>query len=90
MLDQSKGLKSKLAGVQAAELGELVGTDAPSSGTTPPTTLTSIAEWLDSLAQAVDGADAAPTPDAMRGFATVSAALDAIEPRWKAFAASVQ
>ena len=26
------------------------------------------AEWLDKLDQAVDGADAAPTPDARRGF----------------------
>jgi hypothetical protein len=52
--------------------------------------LTSISEWLDNLARAVDGADAAPTPDDLRGFATLSAALDAIEPRWAALEAAAR
>jgi hypothetical protein len=45
---------------------------------------------LDKFAAAEDGADGAPTQDAQRGFAQVSAALDAIEPRWRAFASTVR
>jgi len=67
------------------QLDQLFGESAPIGGSTAPTTLTSISEWLDNLAQAVDGADGAPTPDNLRGFATVSAALDSIEPRWRSF-----
>ena len=76
--------------VSVLTLAVLVGEDAPIGGTTPPRTLTSISEWLDSLAQAVDGADAAPSPDDLKGFATVSAALADIEPRWAAFEASAR
>src|SRR5437868_4561898 len=95
MIDQATDLKNglgKLKGQPAAdalnaELGQLVGEGATIGGKTPPTTLTSVSEWLDSLAQAVDGADGAPTPDNLRGFAVVSSALDSLEPRWRAFAA---
>jgi hypothetical protein len=94
MLQQATDLKNglvKLRGQPAAdalneELAQLVGEEAPIGGKTPPTTLTSVSEWLDSLAQAVDGADGAPTPDNLRGFAVVSSALDSLEPRWRAFA----
>jgi hypothetical protein len=41
------------------------------------------------LAEAVNGADAAPTPDDLRGFNLVSGALNSIEPRWRAFQAQV-
>jgi photosystem II stability/assembly factor-like uncharacterized protein len=93
MLEQGELLKARLdklkggggADALLAQRDVLVGESAPISGSTPPTTLTSISEWLDRLAQAVDGADAAPTPDDLRGFAVVSAALDAIEPRWREF-----
>jgi photosystem II stability/assembly factor-like uncharacterized protein len=94
MTEQATDLKNglgKLKGQPAAdaleaELDQLVGEGAPIGGKTPPTTLTSVSEWLDSLAQAVDGADGAPTPDNLRGFAVVSAAVDNLEPRWSAFA----
>jgi hypothetical protein len=82
-LDKSKGVAG--ANALSAQRDALVGEGAPISGSTPPTTLTSISEWLDHLAQAVDGADAAPTPDDVRGFDMLSGALDAIEPRWRAF-----
>ena len=74
----------------AAQLSALVGEEAPIGGASAPATLTAISEWLDNLARAVDGADAAPTPDALRGVATVEAALNAIEPRWRAFEAAAQ
>ncbi|MFL6721104.1 MAG: WD40/YVTN/BNR-like repeat-containing protein [Sphingomonas sp.] len=98
MLDRSGSLKDRLgkangrpgADAMAAQLDALVGKAAPISGTAAPTTLTSISEWLDGLAQAVEGADAAPTPDAVRGFEVVSAALNAIEPRWTAFEAAAR
>jgi photosystem II stability/assembly factor-like uncharacterized protein len=93
MLEQAGDLKTRLAKLNgqgnaealSAQLKALVGEDAPIGGATAPTTLTSISEWLDNLAQAVDGADAAPTPDTVRGFATVLGTLNAIEPRWKQF-----
>jgi photosystem II stability/assembly factor-like uncharacterized protein len=94
MLEQVNDLTPKLNGRQDAralwsQFHALAGESAPVGGATAPTTLTSISEWLDDLAQAVDGADSAPTPDNVRGFAIVSQALDAIEPQWKAFVATV-
>jgi photosystem II stability/assembly factor-like uncharacterized protein len=98
MIEQADDLKTglvRLHGQPAADaltvqLNQLLGEGKPIGGTTAPTTLTSVSEWLDSLAQAVDGADGAPTPDNLRGFAVVSAALDSLEPRWRAFAASAR
>lgn len=94
MLEQAIDLKpglAKLKGQASAdalmnEINSLVGEAKPIGGTAAPTTLTSVSEWLDSLASAVDGADGAPSPDSLRGFAVVSAALDSLEPRWKALA----
>ncbi len=47
-----------------------------------PTDLTGISQRLDKLAQAVDGADAAPSPDARQGFAETSQALANAQARW--------
>jgi hypothetical protein len=93
MLERARALKAGLtklkgradADALSSELDQLLGDAAPIGGTSAPTTLTSISEWLDNLAQAVDGADGAPTPDNVRGAALVSAALDSIEPRWRTF-----
>ena len=93
MLEQADDLKARLAKAKgqadAANLqtgfDALVGEGAPIGGKTPPTTLTSISEWFDNLATAVDGADAAPSADDVHGFEVVSGALNAIEPRWTAF-----
>jgi photosystem II stability/assembly factor-like uncharacterized protein len=98
MNDEAADLKASLAKVKgqpdanalATQLDQLKGSDAPIGGANAPTTLTAISDWLDKLAQAVDGADGAPTPDNLRGFAVVAAALDSIEPRWKAFSASAR
>jgi hypothetical protein len=95
MVSQAKDLKASLAKLKgepqadalSVQLDQLLGEAAPIGGSMPPTTLTSISEWLDNLAQAVDGADGAPTPDNLQGFAVVSAALARIEPRWRSFEA---
>jgi photosystem II stability/assembly factor-like uncharacterized protein len=98
MLERAADIKAQLDKVKgrpavealAAQRAALVGEEAPIGGATPPNTLTSISEWLGNLAEAVDGADAAPSPDDVRGFASVSAALDAIEPRWRSFEAAAR
>ena len=97
MNEEAADLKSglaKLKGTDAdalmAQLGQLMGEGAPIGGANAPTTLTAISDWLDKLAEAVDGADGAPTPDNLRGFAVVTEALNAIEPRWRLFAASAR
>ena len=98
MLEQAKDLKVRLAKAKgqpnadalAAQLTDLVGEGSPISGSAAPVNLAGISEWLDKLANAVDGADAAPTPDDIQGFATVTAALDDIAPRWTAFENSAE
>jgi hypothetical protein len=97
MNEEAGDLKSALAKLKGpgadalrAQFGELKGEGAPIGGANAPTTLAAISDWLDKLAQAVDGADGAPTPDNLRGFAVVREALDGIEPRWRAFAASAR
>ncbi|HSS06338.1 MAG TPA: hypothetical protein VLK83_04285, partial [Rhodanobacteraceae bacterium] len=53
----------------------------------PPTSTTSlrfVGETLDKLANAADGADAAPTPDARAGYATTSALADRTLADWSA------
>ena len=98
MLERAADLKTGLAKLNGqgdavalnAQLAAIVGEDAPIGGSDAPTTLTAISNWLDKLASAVDGADGAPTPDNLHGFAVVSGALEQIEPRWQAFAASLR
>jgi hypothetical protein len=98
MLDQATSLKAALGKISAqpnaaalsAQLAAQVGTDAPIGGSTAPNTLTSISEWLDKLAAAVEAGDAAPSPDDLHGFAVVSGALDDAQSRWNTFAAQAR
>jgi hypothetical protein len=98
MVEQAAELKAGLARLKgqpdadalSVQIDQLKGEGAPVGGANAPTTLTAISDWLDKLAQAVDGSDGAPTPDNLRGFAVVSAALNAIEPRWKSFEAAAR
>jgi len=52
----------------------------PDNAPVPPTSLTGIAARLDKLALAADGADAAPTPDALSGVAAAERDLGASPP----------
>lgn len=63
---------------------KMVGRPNPS-----PLGLADIAEQLDKLATAVDGADGAPTPDDRAGFAKTSQALEATLARWTALKSSL-
>lgn len=98
MLEQARDLKTGLAKLKGdagadalqAQLDALLGEAAPIGGTNAPGTLTSISEWLDTLSEAVEGADGAPTQDNLRGFAIVTSALNAIEPRWRSFEAAAR
>ena len=95
LLSEAKDLNArvgKLKGQPNAEglskqFDELVGTGGPISGTAAPDNLVAISGWLDKLGNAVDGADGAPTADDLQSFATLTNALNAIEPRWRAFQA---
>lgn len=98
MLKEAADLKPGLAnlGAQAngADLNSqyeaLVGPAPAMQGVNAPNTLNGISAWLDKLATAADGGDGAPTPDTLRGFAQISAALDAIEPQWRSFEAAAR
>jgi len=97
LLAQAKIAKARLAKLNgrpnadalSAQLTELVGEGAPISGSAAPTNLTGVSEWLDKLANAVDGADGAPTPDNIQSLATLTAALNGLQPRWNAFEAQL-
>jgi hypothetical protein len=87
MLKDAGALKDKLPKGSAAiqQIDSLVGTPPPPEGSSDVTTLLGISDRLDTLAGAVESADGAPTPDNLRGFAVLSAALDAIEQHWNSF-----
>jgi hypothetical protein len=89
-LKASLGRSSSANAASLSELDALVGSPAAVEGISAPTSLNAISQWLDKLSSAVEGADGAPTPDEIRGFAIVSAALDSLEPRWRSFAASAR
>ena len=78
------------AGDLTSQYEALVGPPAATQGANAPNTLTGISTWLDKFAAAADSADGAPSVDALRGFAALSAQLDGIEPRWRSFAAAAR
>ena len=57
---------------------------APGGGPSPLTSLTFVSERLDQLAQAVESADAAPSPDAVAGFEKIQPALATALAAWDA------
>ena len=76
-----------------AQVQALAGPDFGAAPAAPPpaglSTLRSLAAMLRTLSAAVDGADAAPTPDAEAGFADIQPAVDATLAAWRALAAKV-
>ena len=73
-----------LADISTDSMRKAEGRPAPSADG-----LADIAEQLDKLAAAVDGADGAPTPDDLDGFTKTSRALEATLARWTALKQSV-
>jgi hypothetical protein len=74
----------------AAEIDALVGTPPAVEGSSDAGTLLGVSDRLDTLAAAVESADGAPTADALRGAATLTSALAAIEQRWNALASEAR
>lgn len=67
----------------------LVGTPASSQGSADASSLRGVSDRLDALAGAVESADAAPSADAVRGYAALSASLNALAQRWTALRAQL-
>jgi hypothetical protein len=86
MLKDATAAKDKLKSRQylVAQIEALVGKAPPIEGTSDAGTLLGISDRLDTLASAVESADGAPTPDNLRGYATLSSALGVMQQRWNA------
>ncbi|HEX5258640.1 MAG TPA: hypothetical protein VFW35_07655 [Sphingomicrobium sp.] len=91
MLKDAAALKDKLPKSSAAaqQIDAFVGIAPPPEGSSDMTTLRGISDRLDALGSAVESADGAPSPDELRGYATLSAALNAIAQRWNALRAQL-
>ena len=86
MLKEVDAAKDRLKGNSAAiqQIDSVVGAPPPPLGSSDVATLLGVSDRIDALADAVESADGAPTPDMMRGYSTLSAALNAISQRWTA------
>jgi hypothetical protein len=86
MLKEADFLKEKLKANPAAvqQIEAVVGAPPPVLGSSDAATLLGVSDRLDALGSAVESADGAPSPDELRGFATLSAALAQFEQRWAA------
>jgi photosystem II stability/assembly factor-like uncharacterized protein len=91
MLKDADAEKEKLKGQPQLlqQIDAVVGTAPPTLGSSEVSTLLGISDRLDTLGDAVESADGAPSPDAMRGYATLAAALNAIAQRWNALRAQL-
>jgi hypothetical protein len=86
-LKEAGAIRDKLKATNPAALQQIdsvIGKPPPILGSSDVATLLGVSDRLDSLANSIESADGAPSPDAFRGFATLSAALDALEKRWAA------
>jgi hypothetical protein len=87
ILKEASSLEAKLKPANPAavqQIDSVIGTPPPILGSSNAATLLGVSDRLDALASAVESADGAPSPDELRGFATLSAALDSLEKRWTA------
>jgi photosystem II stability/assembly factor-like uncharacterized protein len=85
ILKEADSLKDRLkvsnpAAVQQIE--GVIGAPPPVLAKSDVATLLGVSDRLDALGSAVESADGAPSPDEVRGFATLSAALAQFEQRW--------
>jgi photosystem II stability/assembly factor-like uncharacterized protein len=96
MLKDAKALKDKLvarkgaaaAAALIAQIDALVGPPIPTLGSSDPATLQGVSDRLDDLSGAIEGADAAPSPDAVRSYALLAPQVAALAQRWQAIAAA--
>jgi photosystem II stability/assembly factor-like uncharacterized protein len=87
ILKDADALKDKLKGSNPAavqQIDAIIGTAPPVLGSSDVAALLGVSDRLDALATTVESADGAPSPDALRGFATLSASLKMLEQQWTA------
>jgi photosystem II stability/assembly factor-like uncharacterized protein len=86
ILKEADALRKTLKGNAAAnaQIDAVIGTAPPTLGSSDAATLLGVSDRLDALANAVESADAGPSPDELRSYAVLSASLDALEKRWAA------
>jgi hypothetical protein len=92
LAERRKGAKPEIAkalDTLQARAAEILG--VPAAGGPPRfpalTSLRFVSDTLDNLAGAVDGADTAPTPDAVTGFEKIQPSLAALQAAWDAWKA---
>jgi hypothetical protein len=71
------------------QIDTVIGTAPPPEGSSDVASLRGISDRLDKLGDAVESADGAPSPDELRGYATLSSALSAANQRWNALRAQL-
>jgi photosystem II stability/assembly factor-like uncharacterized protein len=89
LAERKKGAKPetvKAMDALQARAAEILGTPPTGGPPTLPalTSLRTVSDTLDKLANAVDGADNAPTPDAVAGFEKIQPVLATIQKAWDA------
>jgi hypothetical protein len=86
ILKEADALRKTLKGNAAVnqQIDAIIGTAPPTLGSSDFSTVLGVSDRLDALANAVESADAGPSPDELRSYATLSASLDALEKRWAA------
>jgi hypothetical protein len=82
-------IDAELARIDALAAGPIHTPSGGETGKAPPGGLYEVNVRLDKLAEAVDGADAAPSPDDLDGYRQARAALDAALVKWKALKGEV-
>jgi hypothetical protein len=91
ILKDADALKDRLKGKPELlqQIDAVIGTAPPPEGSSDVASLRGISDRLDKLGDAVESADGAPSPDELRGYATLSSALAAASQRWNALRAQL-
>jgi len=93
LLKETAALEDTLKGKATAQglvaqIDALTGLPVPTLGSAEPETLQGISDRLDELNTAVEGSDAAPSPDSLQGYTLAAQALDAAAAKWSAIVAA--